>query len=159
MRKLFILIICCCVLASASRAQSNGSVYYEPVNIDSLLQQVIILPQGEQYTISQITFSLPAGAITDIGETGGVFRDRFIQLNQLSPEQDWQYRFGCVYFRVGNTDLALPFSKADQFDKLLKLYKSGQPAHLIIKAKMLIGKFKRYNITRDFQMEDIQVQG
>lgn len=154
---------------NASVAQSKKTEYYKPVNIDSLLQTPIHLPINRNYIIKRIQFSISTDSIVDIGETGETERDRFLQLKDLSPNEDWK-NYGAVYFKMRSANLALEFGTLEQFHKVVNLSKSWSNKkyldsineihihkELNIKAKMLIGKFKRYNTTRDFLIQNIQV--
>lgn len=137
--------------------QSKTSEDYQPVDIDSLLQSPIAVPKDRHHVVKKIAFSISMSEIIGVGKVGSVIRDRFIQLNKLNTDREWKYKFGCAYFEIRNKNLALVFSKPEQLERIVKLYTSSRKEKIIIKAKMLIGNFKRYNVTRDFLIQDIQV--
>lgn len=157
MRHIFILTLCLVQYSHPAVSQSKILTDYDGVNIDSLVKSPFLLPPGKKYTIKKIRFSVSIDQIKDLGETGGIFRDRFIQLNKLSPDQHWQYKFGSITFKIEDTWLTLVLSNGEQFDKVLALLKTKAKKNLIIYAQMLIGKFERYDTTRDFQAINILI--
>ncbi len=140
-----------------SYAQSKKSEYYKIVNIDSLLQSPVSLPQGKPYLIMGIKFRISTDKMLDIGETGESVKDRFLQFKKLDPKNQWVVGDGSLYFHVGNKTLQMVLSKPEQFHKMIKLDNSKRKEKIIIEAKMLIGKFERYDTSRDFLIQDIQV--
>ena len=158
MRKIFALICLIPAVYTLSMAQSKNLEHYRKVNIDSVWRAPISLPKDKPYVIEKIEFSILSKDISDLGQTGGNTRDRFLQFNTLSKCECWEPRVGSIYYKVDDSLLVFAFSNRSQFLKVLKAYNDTTKSKFTIKAKMLIGKFERYNLpTRDFQIIDVEV--
>lgn len=139
-------------------AQSKASEYYQPVDIDSLLFAPVSLPENEPYVIQNVEFSVSGSQMSDIGPINPVVRHRFNQFNRMFPDQVWEFGNGSAYFNVADSTLTLTLVSAKHSDKLLEIYRSNKKhVKLTIGAKTLIGKFKRYNLARDFLIQYIRV--
>lgn len=158
MRKIFALLCLIPAVYTLSMAQSKNLEHYRTVDIDSVWRAPISLPEDKPYVIENIEFSILSKDIIDLGKTGGTTRDRFFQFNELSKSEYWEYKVGSIYYRVNDSLLLFTFSNRSQFLKVLKAFKDTTESKLTIKAKMLIGKFERYNLpTRDFLIKDVEV--
>ncbi|HEX5554977.1 MAG TPA: hypothetical protein VFX43_17175, partial [Chitinophagaceae bacterium] len=154
-------------LYGLSVAQSKTLKYYRPINIDSLLKSPIDLPKNKHFIIKSVEFSISTDKIVDMGAPGGSVKDRFFQLNKLAPNLKWKTG-GCIYLYMDNSNLALECSTPEQYNKVLNLKKDSSKKlwninelhvnkKLTVKAEMLIGRFERYDTTRDFLIRDIGV--
>lgn len=158
MRKIFALLYLISAACTLSMAQSINLEHYRAVNIDSVWRTPISLPENKSYVIENIEFSILGNDIKNLGKTLGDIRDRFIQYNELSKGENWEYKGGSIYYREGDSLLVFTFSNRSQFLKVSEAYKDTTKSKFTIKAKMLIGKFERYNLpTRDFLIKDVEV--
>lgn len=158
MRKIIALLCFIPAAFNLSMAQSTNMEHYRAVDIDSVWRAPISLPEGKPYVIENIEFSILSNDVIDLGKTGGKTRDRFIQFNELSKGEYWNYKVGAAYYRVNDSLLVFTFSSRSDYLKVSKALKDTTESKLTIKAKMLIGKFERYNIpTRDFLIQGVEV--
>src|SRR5690606_4160320 len=127
MYRLLILMFSASAVCNLSMAQSNISEYYRPVDIDSLLLAPVSLPEDKPFIIQNVEFTLLSSQMKpDITKISPVVRDRFIQFNNLFPDQNWVYQNTSTYFKVADSTLVLTVGKPGQFDKLMEIYKNKE---------------------------------
>jgi len=152
--KIALLLPCFILFSIGLKGQASKNEKYKPVNIDSLLKTPVILPK-EGYSITNIQFT--ANYDKNLGAISGVHRHRFLMFQRQHPEVMWQFADHSGQFKVGDSSLYIPIGGEDRrlFNLIWDSWGDQFGPKLILHVQMLIGKFERYGITRDFIIRDI----
>jgi len=152
--KIALLLQCFILLSIGLKGRTSKNEKYKPVNIDSLLKTPVILPK-EGYSITNIQFT--ANYDKETGMVGGVHRDRFLQFQDKHPEVMWQFIHASGKFKIGDSTHYIPFGAERLYRLARDAWGDQFGPKVILHVQMLIGKFERYGITRDFIIRDILI--
>lgn len=154
--KLLLFSVYIVLSCNQSFCQSLAPNKYSQVDIDSLLKTSVVLSNAG-YSITNIEFTARYGM--EAREILGPYRDRFLQFQDQHPELGWEYTDACAVFKFRDTAMFVSLAGGHQ-GRLLRLVDSWGDKYgpkVKIRAQMLIGKYLRYGVKRDFLIKDIIV--
>lgn len=154
MRMLLVFMVtCCCYLHSSCQSSRNKSIVS---NIDSLLKTPVILPDSG-YSITDIEFVAKYGG--EAREIEGSLRDRFLQIQDQHPQLKWEATNTTAAFSFGDTTMFLLLAGGHngKLSFLVDSWGNKFMPKVRVKALMIISKYLRYGVKRDFLIKEIEV--
>ncbi|MGY4383584.1 hypothetical protein ACVWYN_000603 [Pedobacter sp. UYP24] len=154
MRMLLVgMAACFCFMNSSCQSTRNKLV---GSNIDSLLKTPVLLPDSG-YSNTEVEFVAKYGG--EAREIEGSLRDRFMQFQDQHPKLNWDTTNTTAAFKIGDTTIFLPLAGGNNGKLGFLVFSWGNEftPKVKVKAQMIISKYLRYGVKRDFLVKEIEV--